>query len=517
MSAIVNRDWTQLVRVCNLDNWREILAALVTYASPDEFSTLCDLLGDRLEGEGEGRYRDNANLCYICSGNVDKFVECWNTTANSSPVSAVALQDLMEKVILLQRAVERERTHFSSASSVVAEKFRAYSDVLASQGSLTTALNYLEMSGTSETNALLHDRLYQAQGGKPSGPNPKHPFQVIDVQPQRVALEPEQQTSVQQQSQVQPVSGLHAVPNTATATTAVVPNPYQQTLQGNHQQSQPTSYTPYNPTSQTSQTSIPSSNPQTHNALGGGASTSTTMSHVNQSGQPVSIFNPVAPVPGTGFTSGPSTLSQVAPPPSRIPGPSPAAFSQVSAPLPSWNDPPTLTAKKKTSVTSPMPQPITAPVMTPVSVPVAQQQAPPTSGVGMTQHQSSVVAQPPPHQVVEKPPIPAEHQQMVSAFEALLSNCRIAASTTALKRKTEDISKKLAILCDLLRDSRISPDVLMGLHYIAQEASSFNYSAGLARYTQMVSSGNFSEISSFMPGIKAMLQMAIQLQMMPPT
>ena len=36
-----------------------------------------DLLGERLENEGEGRYRDNANLCYICSGSVDKFVECW--------------------------------------------------------------------------------------------------------------------------------------------------------------------------------------------------------------------------------------------------------------------------------------------------------------------------------------------------------------------------------------------------------------------------------------------------------
>ena len=41
MSAIVNRDWTQLVRVCCLDNWREVLAALVTYAGPDEFSSLC--------------------------------------------------------------------------------------------------------------------------------------------------------------------------------------------------------------------------------------------------------------------------------------------------------------------------------------------------------------------------------------------------------------------------------------------------------------------------------------------
>ncbi len=39
---------------------------------------LCtDLLGGRLEKEMDGAYRDNAALCYICSGNVDKFVQCW--------------------------------------------------------------------------------------------------------------------------------------------------------------------------------------------------------------------------------------------------------------------------------------------------------------------------------------------------------------------------------------------------------------------------------------------------------
>ncbi len=34
-----------------------------------------DLLGGRLERELEGKYRNNASLCYICSGNVEKFVE----------------------------------------------------------------------------------------------------------------------------------------------------------------------------------------------------------------------------------------------------------------------------------------------------------------------------------------------------------------------------------------------------------------------------------------------------------
>ena len=51
---------------------------LKAFGHSQSFFPLCvDLLGERLESEQEGRHRDNASLCYICSGNVDKFVECW--------------------------------------------------------------------------------------------------------------------------------------------------------------------------------------------------------------------------------------------------------------------------------------------------------------------------------------------------------------------------------------------------------------------------------------------------------
>jgi hypothetical protein len=38
---------------------------------------LVDVLGGRLETEMEGQLKDSAGLCYICSGNVEKFVEWW--------------------------------------------------------------------------------------------------------------------------------------------------------------------------------------------------------------------------------------------------------------------------------------------------------------------------------------------------------------------------------------------------------------------------------------------------------
>ena len=44
LSAIVNHTWSELARHGNLQNWREILAVLVTYAGPEDFATLCGKL-----------------------------------------------------------------------------------------------------------------------------------------------------------------------------------------------------------------------------------------------------------------------------------------------------------------------------------------------------------------------------------------------------------------------------------------------------------------------------------------
>lgn len=41
IAAVVSRNWTEVARYGDLDNWREILAALVTYAGPEDFAPLC--------------------------------------------------------------------------------------------------------------------------------------------------------------------------------------------------------------------------------------------------------------------------------------------------------------------------------------------------------------------------------------------------------------------------------------------------------------------------------------------
>ena len=41
ISTVVNRNWTDIARYGSLENWRELLAAMVTYAGPEDFAPLC--------------------------------------------------------------------------------------------------------------------------------------------------------------------------------------------------------------------------------------------------------------------------------------------------------------------------------------------------------------------------------------------------------------------------------------------------------------------------------------------
>ena len=63
---------------------------------------------------------------------------------NAPSTTPLALQDLIEKVMLLKKAVEKERKIYSSpGSSNVSRKLGEYSSLLASQGCIDTALGYL--------------------------------------------------------------------------------------------------------------------------------------------------------------------------------------------------------------------------------------------------------------------------------------------------------------------------------------------------------------------------------------
>lgn len=59
---------------------------------------------------------------------------------------------------------------------------------------------------------------------------------------------------------------------------------------------------------------------------------------------------------------------------------------------------------------------------------------------------------------------------------------------------------------------QLSPTTLQGLHQIVQMVQIGDYTGGLSLHTQLVSGSDFSQIASFMPGLKVLLQSALQLQ-----
>uniref|UniRef100_A0A8C6T8C0 Protein transport protein Sec31A n=1 Tax=Neogobius melanostomus TaxID=47308 RepID=A0A8C6T8C0_9GOBI len=142
ISSVVTQNWKDIVESCELDNWKEALAALLTYAHPEDFAHLCDTLGGRLESEQTEKRSLQACLCYICSGNIEKLVECWALHRDCS--SPLGLEDLVEKVMMLRKSIERLRnSEVSVQSPVLAEKLTRYAGILAAEGSLSTAMAYL--------------------------------------------------------------------------------------------------------------------------------------------------------------------------------------------------------------------------------------------------------------------------------------------------------------------------------------------------------------------------------------
>ncbi|XP_074963684.1 protein transport protein Sec31B isoform X2 [Phalacrocorax aristotelis] len=163
LSSIVQQNWQDIVCTCDLQSWKEALAILLTYAKHEDYAQLCDMLGARLESEGDASLSNDACLCYISSGNVERLVECW--VKNHETSSPLALQDLVEKVMVLSKSIEMLRgTAGPAPGPVLAERITQYASLLASQGCLSAAMNYLPSSSKELLIEQLRDRLFHAQG-----------------------------------------------------------------------------------------------------------------------------------------------------------------------------------------------------------------------------------------------------------------------------------------------------------------------------------------------------------------
>ncbi|XP_035180457.1 protein transport protein Sec31A isoform X10 [Oxyura jamaicensis] len=509
ITAVVTKNWKEIVQSCDLQNWREALAAVLTYARPDEFAALCDLLGNRLESEGDSLLQTQACLCYICAGNVEKLVACWTKAQDGN--SPLSLQDLIEKVVILRKAVQlTQAVDPNAVGALLAEKMSQYANLLAAQGSIAAALTFLPTSTNQPNIVLLRDRLCRAQGELPVRQEAvKAPY---DRQPM-------------------PKGRAGAVAGQMQGPQAPAQQYYQQVRIA------PTVTTWSNKTP----TALPSHPPA-------GCPSDTQGDNPPPPGFILpGAANPSAPQPAA--SSAYSMYSQAGARP---------AYPQ--RPQNGWNDPPALNraAKKKKVPDNFMPPvPITSPIMTPLADPQSQMQQAPAPPAGAPSFQAPhlpagqpalqgpyppapqplgpcivppAVSKPStegapgapignaiqhvqalPTEKITKKPIPEEHLILKTTFEALIQRCLLSASDPQTKRKLDDANKRLECLYDKLREQTLSPTIISGLHNIVKSIEIRNYMEGLNIHTHIVSTSNFSETSAFMPVLKVVLTQANKL------
>ncbi|XP_048159631.1 protein transport protein Sec31A isoform X10 [Corvus hawaiiensis] len=431
ITAVVTKNWKEIVQSCDLQNWREALAAVLTYARPDEFTALCDLLGSRLENEGDSVLQTQACLCYICAGNVDKLVACWTKVQDGN--SPLSLQDLIEKVVILCKAVQlTQAVDPNAVGALLAEKMSQYANLLAAQGSLAAALTFLPANTNQPNIVQLRDRLCRAQGELPAGqdglkgPYEREPMPKGRAGPVAGRMQAPQAPAQQyyQQGDNPPPPGFimpgavgpSMPPQQATSsnysmysqagTRPAYPQTYQATQQYSSGTGGPALYQPQQPIAVPASASYSSPAPNTTPSYLPSAPAHSMPSPLYP-GQPQpspTSLNPISsyPVPssGTSFQHGrpgpPATsVAYALPtgPTGTLPATSDLPASQRTESLPSqdqaspfagpqngWNDPPTLSRaakKKKVPDNFLPPVPITSPIMNPLADPQAQMQQPP--------------------------------------------------------------------------------------------------------------------------------------------
>ncbi|XP_066892055.1 protein transport protein Sec31A isoform X16 [Kogia breviceps] len=489
ITAVVMKNWKEIVESCDLKNWREALAAVLTYAKPDEFSALCDLLGTRLESEGDSLLQTQACLCYICAGNVEKLVACWTKAQDGS--SPLSLQDLIEKVVILRKAVQLTQAMDTNTVGVLlAEKMSQYANLLAAQGSIAAALAFLP-DNTSQPNIVqLRDRLCRAQGNPAPGQqeSPKIPYerqQLPKGRPGPVAGHTQMPRVPAQQyyphGENPPPSGFimhgNVNPNVATAQLPTSsghmhtqvppypqPQPYQPAQQYSFAAGGSAVYRPQQPIAPSASNAYPNTPYISSASSYSGQSQLYTAQHQASppTSSPTASFPP-PPSSGASFQHG----GPGAPPSSSAYALPPGATGSQNG----WNDPPALNRVPKKK-----------------------------------KHVQSL-----PTEKITKKPIPDEHLILKTTFEDLIQRCLSSATDPQTKRKLDDASKRLEFLYDKLREQTLSPTIINGLHNIARSIETRNYSEGLTIHTHIVSTSNFSETSAFMPVLKVVLTQANKL------
>ncbi|XP_021501778.2 protein transport protein Sec31A isoform X28 [Meriones unguiculatus] len=509
ITAVVMKNWKEIVESCDLKNWREALAAVLTYAKPDEFSALCDLLGARLESEGDSLLQTQACLCYICAGNVEKLVACWTKAQDGN--NPLSLQDLIEKVVILRKAVQLSQAmDTNTVGTLLAEKMSQYASLLAAQGSIAAALAFLPDNSSQPNIVQLRDRLCRAQGkpvpGQESSKSPYERQPLTKGRPGPIAGHP-QMPRVQTQQYYPHVRIAPTVTTWSNKTPTALPShpPAASPSDTQGENPPPPGFIMHGNVNPSTTAPLPTSPGHTHSQLPpyplpqrpqNGWNDPPALNRVPKKKKMPENFMPPVPITSPIMNASGDPQSQVLQQPPSTAGP---LSSQASFPQPHLAGGQPFHGVQQPLAHTGMPPSFSKP----------STEGAPGAPIGNTIQVSHVQALP--TEKITKKPIPDEHLILKTTFEDLIQRCLSSATDPQTKRKLDDASKRLEFLYDKLREQTLSPAIINGLHSIARSIETRNYSEGLTVHTHIVSTSNFSETSAFMPVLKVVLSQASKL------
>jgi protein transport protein SEC31 len=186
LASIVNKNLWDVVYNADISCWKEVMTVLCTYAGAEEFSDLCEALGDRLESQMEitdaaEAVRKDAAFCYLAGSKLEKVITMWisdmeklNDSAQNSfsirsnySLYARSLQSFIEKVTIF-----REVVHFQDSEQLASsgwklhnlyDKYIEYADMVSSYGHLHIAERYLaQVPEQYPTAAVARNRVKEA-------------------------------------------------------------------------------------------------------------------------------------------------------------------------------------------------------------------------------------------------------------------------------------------------------------------------------------------------------------------
>ena len=159
--AAVEGDWQTFVQSRPIRGWRETMAALLTTAPADEFDTLLNSLALKLTSAGENHA---STLCRIAAGDVESVISEWSKGSLTPGAPINVLQSLLERSLVLGLGTGK-----AGGSEALAGLAATYAEMLASNGCMTAALDFLHMLPDGDPGgavSMLKDRVYKAGGAE---------------------------------------------------------------------------------------------------------------------------------------------------------------------------------------------------------------------------------------------------------------------------------------------------------------------------------------------------------------